>query len=133
MEAGDTVRADALDYSPQIHLGPVPSADLRQARRKQQEPETDRAQQHKQIEAENLQRRTLLERVRRFSLWAQEGLEEAVDGFRQVVSDTRDFLRTLKEAAQDFRKEVKRERELEKRTIEHEPYAPKSRGLGFER
>ena len=62
----------------------------------------------------------------------QEGLEEAALDLRQVVQDTRDYLRTLKEAAQDFRKVVKQERELEKRTIEHAPYVHKPK-LGFER
>ena len=130
--AGDQERADRLDRSPTPHLGPVPSADLRRARKKAEEPQTDRAQQFVQVEAANLQRQGLLARVRRFGAWLQEGLEEAALDLRQVVQDTRDYLRTLKEAAQDFRKVVKQERELEKRTIEHAPYVHKPK-LGFER
>lgn len=132
LDVGDQERADRLDRLPTPHLGPVPSADLRRARKKDEEPQTDRARQFVQVEAENHQRQTLLTRLRRFGRWMQEGLEEAALDLRQVVQDTRDYLRTLKEAAQDFRKVVKQERELEKRTIEHAPYVHKPK-LGFER
>jgi len=50
---GDQRRADALDRTPQIHLGPVPTMDLRRARRLGIVPETDRAQQSLEIEAVN--------------------------------------------------------------------------------
>ena len=132
LDAGDQERADGFDRRPTPHLGPVPSADLRRARRKDEEPQTDLALLFVQVEAQNKQRQSLLERLRRLKSWVQEGLEEAAQDMRQVVQDTRDYLRTLKEAAQDFRKVVKQERELEKRTIEHAPYVHKPK-LGFGR
>lgn len=134
LDAGDQERADELDRAPTPHLGPIPSADLRQARQQGEEPQTDRARAFVAVQHENTQRQALVQRLRRFGRWVQEGLQEAAQEMRQVVADSREYLRSLWGAAQDFRQEVKRERELEKRTIEHEPLQqPSYRRFGLER
>ena len=77
------VRADALDYSPQIHLGPVPSADLRQARRTQQEPATDRARQMLQIQRENSERASLRQTLAHAWTVVREQAAAGMEAFRK--------------------------------------------------
>lgn len=92
---GDQRRADELDRTPQIHLGPVPTMDLRRARRRKVEPETDRAQQYLEIEAENRLKQTLLDRLRRG--WelvreqATKGVRAFQDRFEQVSQGIQAF------------------------------------------
>lgn len=79
---GDMPRADSLDRTPTLHLGPVPATDLRESARKSREPVTDRARAHLAIKAENLERASLLEKARQLGNYMRERVSLGIDAFK---------------------------------------------------
>lgn len=98
LDAGDTERAERLDRAPTPHLGPVPSADLRRARRKGEEPQTDRAQQFVQVESEN----RLRDRLRHAWDVIREQAAEGVDAFKQRFEQVTKGIQAFQERFKAF-------------------------------
>ena len=111
IEAGDKVRAESLDYSPQIHLGPVPSADLRQARRTQQEPATDRARQMLQIQRENSERASLRQTLAHAWKVVREQAAAGMEAFRKNFRQANAGMAAFRERFEAYQAEQARQQQ----------------------
>lgn len=85
--SGAAERADELDRAPEPKLGPVATADLRRSERTGSSPATDRAQQWREVRAENQTRRSVLERMRTLVQQGAEAWRGAVETIRGVASE----------------------------------------------
>jgi ATP-dependent exoDNAse (exonuclease V) alpha subunit len=121
----DVERADALDRAPEPKLGWAGVADLRRSERTGEPTRTDKAERWKDVRADNVERGSLLQRLRAGAL---ELGAEGVEAFRATAERLRQGLEAFQAKAQAWLEQQREQAQVQAKEREAKEQAKQGRG-----